>query len=396
MADPINRDNFKLDKEPSVWRNGDKELVRNLFIWASKNKVNDINISSYKKISVKKDGKIYFITKKTLSDEDVKNILFILYETEGARSELLSGNDKDFAYEVRTEEGDSYRYRVNATAVYAKGSSCIQITARTIVSNPPRTEDIAIEQDILDNYIKKQGLVVLTGSTGTGKSTTLAALIRRILEDPDANKKILTYEAPIEFIYENVKTYSCDITQTEIYNHLSSFSAAVRNALRRAPDIILIGEARDKETIGETIIASQTGHLVFTTTHTNGVAETIKRMVNEFDPTERNARAVDIINALNMIVSQKLVQKIGGGRVALREYLIFDNEMKKRLQSCELDVLSFYCQEELINNGVSFYESAKRNYEAGLITKEVLEEEEAINKALEKQNEILRNNASKK
>lgn len=378
-----NRILFK--EEPNVWLDTDKESVRKLFFWAMEVKANDINITARKEIILQINGVQHRVTKRELTDQDAKNILYIMFESENALATILSGSDVDFSYSIRDEEGKSSRFRVNVTPVMSRDTTTPHITARTITPIPPKIEDVALEKEILDNMIRDEGIAIVAGSTGTGKSSTLAAVIRDILERKDLSKKILTFEAPIEFVYDQVKkSPHSDIYQTEIYNQLKSFPAGMRGALRRSPDIILIGEARDKETIEQAIIASQTGHLVFTTTHVNGVAETIKRMVNEFDPEERNARSVDLITALNIIVSQKLVPRVGGGRVALREYLIFTREIKRRLQMAELDTLSYFCQQELKKHGQTFFMAAQKKYDEGLISEDTYNEMKFYNDATEK------------
>lgn len=371
------------EDEPVAWSDTDRDSVKKLFLFAADNG-NDINISSGNRISMQQDGKIYRVTRKVLNDEDVKNILYVLFESESARADLLSGKDRDFAYSVKGKDGKRHRFRVNATAILSRDSNAIQITARVIKTIPPKVTDLDVEEDIITNCFRDEGMVIFAGSTGTGKSTLMASLIRYILEKKDSNKKIVTYEAPIEFVYEDVISESSIIFQTEIYKHLANFNDAVRNALRRAPDIILIGEARDKETIHNSIIASQSGHLLLTTTHTNGVPETIKRMVNEFNESERNSKALDIITAMNMIVSQKLVQKVGGGRVALREYLVFTTEIKKRLQEVEVDNLSYHVREILKQHGKTFYQDAKIKYNQGLISLETLQNLEYLDLAEDK------------
>lgn len=377
----MNEEEIVFPNEPVSWTDTDKESVRRLFVWIAENKGNDVNISSGSKVSMQKDGKIKRVTRKILNDDDVKNILFVIFESEAARADLLSGKDRDFAYSVKSKDGKRFRFRVNATAILSRDSSGIQITARTINSIPPRVTDFNVDQEILDNYMRDEGMVVFAGSTGTGKSTLMASIIRQILETPDSHKKIITYEAPIEFVYEDVISESSIIFQTEVYRHLPNFSSAVRNALRRAPDIILIGEARDAETIEQSIIASQSGHLLFTTTHTNGVSETIKRMVNEFSKEDRNSRALDLISAMNMIVSQKLVYKVGGGRVALREYLVFTNEIKQKLQTVDVDNLSYHVRELLKKHGQTFFMDAKKKYEENLIDLETLKRLEYLDTA---------------
>ena len=155
----------------------------------------------------------------------------------------------------------------------------------------------------------------------------LASIIRSITENAESHRKILTYEAPIEFVFDNVEKISSIVSQSEIPRHLPSFAAGVRNALRRKPRLILVGEARDAETISAVMEAAMTGHPVYTTLHSNNVAETIRRLVITFPAEERQGRTIDIIETVRLIISQRLLPTIDGKRVALREYLIFDEKI---------------------------------------------------------------------
>jgi defect-in-organelle-trafficking protein DotB len=161
---------------------------------------------------------------------------------------------------------------------YVDGHEGIQITIRTIPTAPPALSSLQLPQSIIDAIAPQEGVVYVTGATGSGKSTLLAAIIKELAENPDSNRKILTFESPIEFVYDSVEMPSAVVSQSEIPRHLPSFAAGVRNALRRKPRLILVGEARDTETINAVLEAALTGHPVYTTLHTNGVAETIRRL----------------------------------------------------------------------------------------------------------------------
>lgn len=347
------------------WSSND---VEPFFIWSKQVGASDITIQTNEQIILEVDGRKQRVTKKYLSAIEVSQIMSTLYESDVAAGIINGGKDLDFAYRAKVGKREAYRYRVNIVGGTTEGQEGVQITSRTIDSDPPKLSDLKVEKEILDNYMAYQGMVLITGATGSGKSTLLAAIIREILEDEESNKKIITFEAPIEYVYDNIKKPSCSIFQTQVYKHLGSFSDAIRNALRRAPNIILIGEARDPETIREAVTASTTGHLLFTTVHTNGFAETIRRMVTQFPANERNSMALDIVSSLNMVVSQRLLKKVGGGRIAIREYVVMNSEIKEILSGCDLDRLSLVCRKILKKYGRSFYQDALQKYEEGLIS----------------------------
>src|SRR5262249_186992 len=155
-------------------------------------------------------------------------------------------------------------------------------------------------------WAPRQGIVIITGPTGSGKTTLLAAGNRMLLERPQGCGKMLTYEAPIEYTYDGIKSPRSLVAQTEIPRHLPTFAHGIRNSLRRKPEIIVVGESRDRETINAAIEAAQTGHAVYTTTHTTGVAATIQRMLSTYEMNEREERAIALMETLRLIVTQAL------------------------------------------------------------------------------------------
>lgn len=362
---------LKYPDEPSRWTG---QEIDKLLLWADSIRASDITIQTEEQIMVEINGHLHRITNRRLDNTEVFDIIVFTYGSDSAKAILNGISDLDWAHEIKPDRSKRVRFRMNATPILARGEKGVQITARTIPSMPPRLSDLGIEKDITDNMVASQGMIIVTGATGSGKSTLLAAIIRAILENPESHKKILTYEAPIEFVYDSVVKPSCSIAQTEIYKNLESFSAGTRNSLRRAPDIILLGEARDAETMGEAIVASTTGHLLYTTVHTNGFTETIRRMVNVFPAEEKNSRAFDIIASLNMVISQRLVPSTDGRRVALREYVVFNDEVRNHLLEAGVENLSLSSREVLKKYGRSFAQAAKIELDKGRISPAVYKE----------------------
>jgi defect in organelle trafficking protein DotB len=260
---------------------------------------------------------------------------------------------------------------VNGTGCQVEGHDGIQITARTLPADPPLLSTMALEQEIIDNMAPHQGTVVVTGSTGSGKSTLLAAIIREIASAPDANRKILTYESPIEFVYDGISKPTSVISQSEIPKHLPNFAAGVRNALRRKPGMILVGEARDAETIAAVIDAALTGHPVYTTLHSNGVADCVRRMISTFPAEERHGRALDILETMRLVIWQKLVPTVDGKRVALREYLVFSEDIRDILVDTEVELLAAQTRTLLKSHGQPMIVDAKRKFDQGIISERV-------------------------
>ena len=354
--------------------------VERFFVWASELGTSDITIQTGEQIFLEVDGKMFRVTKHFLDHSEVMEIVVAMHGSETAKA-ILSGNkDLDFAYQVNPDRDTKYRYRVNAVGCAYNGGDGCQITARTIPSSPPPLSALNIEPEIYKNLAPKQGMIVVTGGTGSGKSTLLASIIRELLEDPDGHRKIITFESPIEYVYDDISRPTTSVAQTEIGKNLTSFVEGTRNALRRKPSIILLGEARDAETIGEAVTASMTGHLLYTTIHSNGFADTIRRMVNVFNE-EKNARAVDIISSLRMIISQRLVSASNGKRVALREYVVMKEDIVDFILESGIENITASCRKVLKDHGQSFLQDATKKLEAGLITEKVWKEIAYLSKA---------------
>ncbi|MEZ0260129.1 MAG: type IV pilus twitching motility protein PilT [Alphaproteobacteria bacterium] len=337
-------------------------------LWCVKKGASDITYQSNRPVMCEIYGTLYPSTYRALDAADMAAIVTKLYGTE-ALAILSGGADIDLSYEIMIDRFTRTRFRVNMTAILADGRDGVQITLRTLPSAPPTFTQLKIEKEIQEAWRPRQGLVLVTGPTGSGKSTLLAAGIRGLIESAHGCGKLLTYEAPIEFTYDTIVARRSLVAQTEIPRHLPTFAAGVRNALRRKPEIILVGEARDRETISAAIEAGQTGHLVFATVHTTGVAATIRRMVSTFEPSERSERAFSLMETVRLIITQTLVPKIGGGRVALREFMPFTEEIRETLLSMSFDKWPATLMAMVPKYGKTMEYSARMAYEAGLIEK---------------------------
>lgn len=356
--------------EPSRFVSKD---IERLLIWASNNGASDITIKSGDQVFLEIHGRKIRCTRRRLTYEEMMDMVCHMFGSEVPKATLSGPHDMDFAYNVRPTRNERFRFRVNVTAIEVDGGLGAEMTARTIMARPPLLSTLSLENEIYSNMTPKQGMVVVAGATGSGKTTLMASILRHVAEDPESHKKILTYEAPIEYVFDDVDKPTTSIAQTEIGRHLESFAQGIRNALRRKPDIILVGEARDAETMAEAVTGSMTGHLLYTTVHANGFADTIRRMVNVFPEGEKNARAVDIISSLRMIVAQRLVPSTDGRRVALREFVVMNDDIVDRLLT-DLTNLTFHARKVLNEYGQSFQQDAARKLEEGRIDRRVYRE----------------------
>lgn len=343
-----------------------EEHVDKFLLWSIKKNSSDVTFQTDRQAYHELDGTLYPATYRPLDAADMSVILHRIYGPE-AQARLASGTDLDLSYEIRPDRYTRFRFRVNITPILAKGRDAAQVTMRVLPNEPPSMKDLNIEKEITDNWAHRQGIVIITGPTGSGKSTLLAAGNRMLLERMNGCGKMLTYEAPIEYVYDTIKSPRSLVAQTEIPRHLPDFSEGVRNALRRKPNIILVGEARDRETISAAIEAAQTGHAVYTTTHTMGVANTVQRMVSSFDPKERSERAYALMETLRMIVTQALVPKIGGGRLGVREWMLFPPEIREKMMDIDFVEWPAHLQRMVPSYGQSMAQSAANAFEEGII-----------------------------
>lgn len=284
---------------------------------------------------------------------------------------MLAGNDQgNESFDKKGSADVSYgvpglcRFRVNIFK--QRGSHAIVM--RVIPSTPPNWRELDLPQAVMNAAELKNGLVLVTGPTGSGKSTTLAAIISLI----NATKKyhIVTIEDPIEFIHDhNLST----IHQRELHSDTPDFALALRAALRQAPKVILVGEMRDRETIEVAMEAAETGHLVLSTLHTIDAAKTIDRIIGVFPKVEEAAIRTRLSQSFRRIISQRLMPKVGGGRIAAIEILVSNSRTREYIEKGEKEGRSIT---DAMNDGgldgMQTFDKVLENYiRQGLITKEI-------------------------
>lgn len=274
--------------------------------------------------------------------------------------------DTDFAYEI---EGLS-RFRVNVL----RDRYGIAAVMRTIASTTVTVEQMGITPEVQALCNLTKGLVLVTGPTGSGKSTTLCALVDLI--NRTRSDHLITIEDPIEFVHQSKK---CLITQRQVGVHTQSFKSALRAALREDPDIILVGELRDLETIAIAMETAETGHLVFGTLHTSTAASTINRIVDQFPADRQEQIRIMLSESLKAVISQVLCRKIGGGRVAAREILIVNKAVSALIREGKTVQIPNIIQTQR-KLGMETLNDALLN----LVKSKQVEPEEAYNKAVEK------------
>lgn len=327
-------------------------------------------------IIAKVQGKVHRMTSRRLPPSEVEMMLSTLYGTNGP-ARIKSGNPIDKAYELHPTRNDRYRYRVNAVGGMLNGNKAIEITIRMIVIEPPTMDEVGLEQGIRIGAFPKDGIFIMAGATGSGKSTTLATIMRAMLEEEDGHRFIVTFEAPIEYVYDTISKPSSVIFQTEIGDDadLKNFPEGIRSAMRRAPDVILNGEMRDIETVESTLAAAQSGHAVYTTVHANSVVDTFGRIVNFFPHSARASIMNGLLSSVRGVCYQRLLKTVDGKRCALREYLIFTEEIREELLSIgadNMDRMLLHMKKVVERDGQSIKSCAQRLFDEGKISEHTL------------------------
>jgi defect-in-organelle-trafficking protein DotB len=257
---------------------------------------------------------------------------------------------------------------VNASGCKDGTGGGASIVMRSIPSLPPKIEDLGIEPEIMEAATPNNGLVLVTGVMGTGKSTLLSSVLRYIRENQPRN--ILTYEAPVEFDLMGIPNPCGPLAQASIPEHLTNFNRAAPNSARRAADVVLIGESRDVETLRGMIEMAEIGVAAYSTVHTRGVAETPTRIINVFPADMQNQIASTLLASLRLIVQQRLLSSTKGGRIALREFLVFDAAIRQELFGIPVNGLIPAIQAMVESRGRTILQDAEEKYSQGLIYKE--------------------------
>ena len=282
--------------------------IAELLAFGVKNGASDLHISAGLPPMIRVDGDIRRINLPSMDHKAVHALVYDIMNDK-QRKDFDEFFETDFSFELP----GIARFRVNAFT-QNRGSGAV---FRTIPSNVLTLEDLACPAVFKDISDQPRGLVLVTGPTGSGKSTTLAAMVDHKNENEFGH--ILTIEDPIEFVHESKK---CLVNQREVHRDTLGFNEALRSALREDPDTILVGELRDLETIRLALTAAETGHLVFGTLHTVSAAKTIDRIVDVFPGGEKDMVRSMLSEALRAVISQTLLKKVGGGRIAAHEIMI--------------------------------------------------------------------------
>jgi len=333
-----------------------KKLLKSVLAFKS----SDLHLVVGSEPQIRIDKELRPLNLPILNTKEVEEMAYSLIEDK-QKKEFEEHNELDFSFQL---EGIG-RFRAN----YYRTIHGIACSFRMIPIEIP-TLDEYNNNPIFKQLVKKEkGLILVTGPTGSGKSTTLASMLHEI--NMTERRHIITVEDPVEFIHKNIKSL---FSQRDVGTNTNSFAAALKYALRQDPDIILIGEMRDAETIGAALTAAETGHLVFGTLHTNSAPGTINRIIDVFSGGEQGQVRAQLSSSLVAVISQSLIPRIGGGKVATQEVLISNPAIANLIR--EDKVHQLYSQMQLNQNETHM--STQTQEIVSLLQKNIISKENAV------------------
>lgn len=333
-----------------------KKLLKSVLAYGS----SDLHLVVGSEPQIRIDKELRPLNLAVLGHKDVEEMAYSLIEDKQKKI-FEDQNELDFSFELK-EIG---RFRAN----YYRTIGGIACAFRMIPIDIPTLDEYG-NPPIFKELIKKEkGLILVTGPTGSGKSTTLASMLHEI--NLTERRHIITVEDPVEFVHKNVKSL---FSQRDVGNDTASFAAALKYALRQDPDIILIGEMRDAETIGAALTAAETGHLVFGTLHTNSAPGTVNRIIDVFDGEEQAQVRAQLASSLVAVVSQSLIPRVGGGKVATQEILITNPALSNLIR--EDKVHQIYSQMQLNQRETNMTTQTQELID--LLQKKIISKENAI------------------
>jgi len=339
--------------------------ITELLAFSVQHEASDLHLSTGSPPLIRVDGDV---RKLNIPAFDAKDVNALVYDimNDRQRKEYEENLEVDFSFEVP----NLARFRVNAFN-QNRGPAAV---FRTIPSKILSLDDLGCPDIFRDISDTPRGLVLVTGPTGSGKSTTLAAMVDYI--NDSKNDHILTIEDPIEFVHENKQ---CLINQREVHRDTLSFEAALRSALREDPDVILVGEMRDLETIRLAMTAAETGHLVFGTLHTTSAPKTIDRIIDVFPGEEKSMVRSMLSESLRAVISQTLIKKMGGGRVAAHEIMIGTPAIRNLIREDKIAQMYSAIQTGM-SNGMQTMDQCLQ----GLVNRGMISKQAAMEKAVDK------------
>ncbi len=334
--------------------------INHLFRLAAENKASDIHLLFGQPPILRRDGQLIDLNKaakgekfNVLTAADLETFVNALLSREG-KARFFNKRDLDYGYQL-----GPYRFRVN----FSFEKNNISIVARVIEKQKPSLEEIGMPPVVKELLSLPQGFILITGPTGCGKSTTLAAMVNYINDTRSVN--IVTLEDPIEFIFTPNKSL---IAQRQLGTDMLSFASGLKHVLRQDPNVIMVGEMRDLETISTAVTIAETGHLVLATLHTYSAAQTIDRIIDIFPPYQQNQIKSQLSYVLTAVISQRLLLRREGGRVAAREILINNSAVANLIREGKIGQINSAIETGASLGMIRLGRHIKELYKAGVIS----------------------------
>lgn len=393
MQDTLNEKAIKVCADPYNLEAGfSEEEFRGLLLAIHTLDFSDVSIISGRPIWGKRHGFNQKLTTRIMQDAEVRTAISWMYGANGV-TEIMKGHALDPRYEVQithavadwcnkilkdfglggrvektANQSRKIPFRMNAVGAYTPKGRGFSVSLRTIPMELPFLANMGLPEELAPHINQSNGMTLVCGETGSGKSTLLAAIMHdKLLNFRD--RKISTIEKPIEFNLQGVSSDTNYPVQHEVGTDVSSFYQGVVNCLRQAPTDIMLGEARDNESISALIQATETGHATYATIHSYSVDGCILRIANEFDLSNQSQIIFKILSQVRLIVVQRLIKSVSGGRrIPIREWLVFDDKIRRKLVSMSSDDALELIRTTIVANGHSMRQQALSAFKSNLIS----------------------------
>ena len=323
---------YLVSNEPTRWN---PDGLDHLLKHAVELGVSDVYIKARQPVMGRLHGSLVRLSRRSLDLGEAQEFVNFVYRSQTGSSELarLDNEGLDGAHRIEIGRQQYLRFRWTACQTLADGTPAPRMTLRQLPAQIPTLDAESLGPELMANLFPHDGLVLICGPTGSGKTTLLAGIVQHMAADGEGHNHILTYEAPIEFDFARLPAPATVIDQHEIPADFPNFAAGIRSAMRSDPDVIIVGEMRDPETINSAFVAAQTGHAVYSTMHTTSIAEIFSRPLLVFPAAERAGALGSLCGAIRVAIVQELVPSVDGRRVAIREALVFTDSMRAELLS---------------------------------------------------------------